>query len=438
MSCDPSIGCMPPQLYDFFDANGFMLEFMVATALFVHWLDRRPHAGARVLGSCCLLMFLSVAWRLLVPENTLTLIAQYVVYFLALAMLLKVCFTIRWTQAFFYTVAAGTLQHFAFRGARIIAVVPHMVFDAPEWTIAYIYPVALVPMYVIGYAAFARPLRGKNIENIGYGMILPLFAGMALCVSVFTNVFNAISPDIDSLAYTVFALFDLVNCMFMLALLREIVDRERAEEDTTVLQRMLEQQKSQLESSKETIDLINIKSHDLKKQLAAFGDRIDPEEIREMSELVEIYDSSVQTGNETLDILLKQRSLTCERHGIRFERMVDGRLLSFMRPADIYALFGNAIDNALEALERVTDDSRRYLSLGVRENRGMVAIRVENPYVGELEFVDGLPRTTKGDERYHGFGTRSIRMIVERYHGYCSIDADDGLFVLTILMPLSR
>ncbi len=435
MLCNLATGCLPEPVYAFFNANGFMVELIVAVTLFVYWLDRRQHPVIRIISAVCMLMFLSIAWQSLVPENTVTLVAQYAVYFVAMVVVLYFCFNIRWQQAIFYVVAAGTLQHFAFRGSRIITSTLYMLLNPPEWFNIVVYPLALVPMFIIGYIAFARPLKDKNIENIGYGMILPLFAGMTLCVSVFTNVFNAVSVNAGSTVFTVFSLFDLVNCVFLLSLLREVVDRELAEKDTTVLLRMLDQQKSQMESSKETIDLINVKTHDLKKQLASFGDRIDPEELAEIGNLVDIYDSTVHTGNEALDVLLKQKSLTCKQRGIRFERMVDGSLLSFMRPADIYSLFGNAIDNSLEALTHVNDNSSRYVSLSVRNNRGMVAIRVENPYSGELEFVDGLPRTTKGDEQYHGFGTRSIRMIVERYHGWMSINADNGVFVLTILLP---
>lgn len=435
MSCDALGRCLAESAYRFFDANGFMVELAVAALLFTWWLRRRRHASVRFAVSACALLCLSVVWNALVPENTVTLIVQYAVYFAALAAAIRWCYDVRWSQALFHMTAAGTMQHFAFRGARIVAAVPHMVAGVPEASIGWLYPAALVPMYVVGYVAFARPLKDKRVENLGYGMILPLLAGMSLCVSVFTNVFNGEADGIGDVTYTIFALFDLVNCIFLLALLREIVDRSRAEENSTVLQRLLEQQKTQLESSKETIDLINVKTHDLKKQIAMLGDRVDPDEIEELGELVDIYDSSVRTGNEALDVVLKQKSLVCERRRIQFDRMVDGRALAFMRPADIYALFGNAIDNALEALADVAEPDR-YLHLDVRETRGMLAIRVENPYRGSLEFEDGLPHTTKGDERYHGFGTRSIRMIVERYGGYLSIDASDGVFLLTALIPL--
>lgn len=59
-------------------------------------------------------------------------------------------------------------------------------------------------------------------------------------------------------------------------------------------------------------------------------------------------------------------ALVCERRGIRFDRVIDGALLRFMNPIDVYALFGNAMDNALEALADFEPKDVRYISLDVK------------------------------------------------------------------------
>ena len=92
--------------------------------------------------------------------------------------------------------------------------------------------------------------------------------------------------------------------------------------------------------------------------------------------MVSIYDSSVRTGNETLDVLLANKSLQCEQRGIRFDRMIDGELLDFMKPADIYSLFGNAVDNAIEAVLRLDDDADRYVSMTVCKRKEMLSIHM--------------------------------------------------------------
>ena len=63
----------------------------------------------------------------------------------------------------------------------------------------------------------------------------------------------------------------------------------------------------------------------------------------------------------------------------------------------------------------------------------MLFIQSDNYYSGELQFKDGLPQTTKGDTSWHGFGLRSIRMIVRKYGGELTTYIEDDIFHLSIL-----
>ncbi|WEV42024.1 ATP-binding protein [Bifidobacterium sp. ESL0682] len=216
--------------------------------------------------------------------------------------------------------------------------------------------------------------------------------------------------------------------------MREILDRNEAEHDSIVLQQLLNQQKSQMIRDKETVDLINIKTHDLKKQLSTFGNHLEADEINDLKNLADVYDSSVRTGNETLDVLLAQKSLICEQRGIQFERLIDGKAIDFMKPSDIYALFGNAMDNAMEALNKIDTSSPRFIRMQVKTEKGMAVIHVSNPYNGEITLNNGLPMTTKDDQRYHGFGLRSMQMVAEHYHGALSVETQNNLFVLNIIL----
>ena len=94
---------------------------------------------------------------------------------------------------------------------------------------------------------------------------------------------------------------------------------------------------------------------------------------------------------------------------------------------------GNAIDNAVESVQKICDANRRFINVSIRKSRELLVINIENPYEGELRFKDGLPQTTKADKNFHGFGMKSIRMVVEKYNGFLSIAAEDGLFTLNIV-----
>ena len=117
--------------------------------------------------------------------------------------------------------------------------------------------------------------------------------------------------------------------------------------------------------------------------------------------------------------------------------MADGAKLSFLSDGDLYCLFGNIIDNALEAVKSVSEKERRVINLVVKVKNGLLIVQQDNFFDGELEFEDGLPVTTKADKNYHGFGMRSIRMIVHKYDGELTTYVKDDIFHLNIIFGLN-
>ena len=147
---------------------------------------------------------------------------------------------------------------------------------------------------------------------------------------------------------------------------------------------------------------------------------------------------TVRSGNEVLDVIFTEKSLVCEQKNIRFERIADGEILNFLSASDAYSLLGNMIDNAIEAVSKVAEPAGRVISMMLRESKGMAFLQVENRYTGEVVFEDGLPVTTKSNTLYHGYGMKSIRSIVEKYGGTLNIRAEDGVFRVTVLLPLPK
>ena len=68
-----------------------------------------------------------------------------------------------------------------------------------------------------------------------------------------------------------------------------------------------------------------------------------------------------------------------------------------------------------------------------------VSVNIHNYYAKPLEFDEtGNLKTTKGDEDYHGFGLKSIKLVAEKYGGDVKVDAKDHVFNLDILFPLTQ
>lgn len=428
--------------------NGFIVELMACAAMLIWSAPRRQQFLRRLLTSMILLIAVTVVTHYqmgIVPFvgqgtvlGTWIMAGRFAMLYVGLFLALRVCFVIDVWQSVFVTVAAVAMQHFVYCSTRLItAVTPKPWNDTHTWEGGCLFLAVSIVMGVLGYMLFARRLHGLLDQYGGGPHLLLIFIGVTLCVDIISCFFDGYAAvgGVSDGAYTLMVLTRMLVCVFVLVLLDDIVNRERAERDDAMMQGMLIQQKSQLESDKATIDLINIKAHDMKRQLALLGNRITPEEIEELSRTVNVYDASSHTGNEALDVLLTNRAMICEQRGIKFERIVDGSQLASMRPTDIYSLVGNALDNAIEASSAVEPSAERYISLTIREDKGMTLIHVENPFIGKLTYCDGLPRTTKDDDRYHGFGMRSMRMIAEQYGGTMSVRSADNVFLVNIVLP---
>ncbi len=422
----------------FFETNGYVFEILIAVFFFCGWMDKRPRFLLRGCLAGAILLMVSMLWAWIPFDNEWMKSIRTTLFFFFSVGAVKACFEGPLRQAVFYVTAAGAAQHFSFRMARTLLAVGNVYLKLPSGISIFCYPVLSVIFVLICYLTFGRELRKKDVKYMtGSQTVLFLLVGMQLCTNVLQNLFDKYSTGSGFQAYTVYSLFDMISCLFLLALQCEITRRESEQHNGEILQHILYQQKQQMEISKENIELINIKCHDIKNQIATLGSRVPQEEIRELERAVDIYDMAFKTGNEALDVLMVEKLMVCENKNIRLDCMMDGKLLSFMKQSDIYALFGNAVDNAIEAVERIVNEERRYISVRVRMEKGMLVIHFENYYEGEIAFVKGLPQTTKEDKRYHGFGMKSIRMIVEKYQGHFSVGAKDGIFTLNILLPIS-
>ena len=207
------------------------------------------------------------------------------------------------------------------------------------------------------------------------------------------------------------------------------------------LHKLLHMQKENYRLSAESVELVNRKYHDLKHQIQLLRSEISLEDklhyLDEMEQEIKSYEAQNKTGNEALDVLLTAKSIQCQNAGITLTCVADGKELDFLKPTDISVLFGNALDNAFESVEKISDPDKRLIHLSVARQKQFVRIRVENCCEGEIRFVDGLPATGK-DANYHGFGMKSIRSIVEKYNGSMTVKVQDGWFELRILLPVQN
>lgn len=207
-----------------------------------------------------------------------------------------------------------------------------------------------------------------------------------------------------------------------------------------VIQNILKTQYSQYRQSQESIDIINHKYHDLKHQINILRQEKNPDKkeeyLDEMEQSIKDYESMFKTGNGVLDTLLTGTSLKCARRDITFTCVADGTLLNHIYVMDLCTIFGNALDNAMEHVIQIDDPEKRLIHVTVSKMEAFVLIRIEDYLEDELRFDGELPLTTKANKAYHGFGLKSIKYSVEKYHGTMEVKAENHWFTINILIPL--
>lgn len=229
----------------------------------------------------------------------------------------------------------------------------------------------------------------------------------------------------------------ILMCGVIFALLLNLVVGKRTEAERDIVKEMLEAEREQFYFEKSMIDAINIKCHDLKHQIAALDGEKAKELRREINEVVDRYNAGFETGNAALDTILTRKNFMCLEKKIELTCSARGAALDFMSELDIYSLYGNILDNAIESTEKVVDENKRVITLATEKRGNFVYIHAENYFEGTLHFDGGELRTTKSDSALHGFGLKSIGMIVEKYNGSLLIDVKkDNRFCLEIMFPL--
>lgn len=421
----------------------FYVQIGIVEAACVYNLKRRKYFFWRLLG--CLAFaagFLYVMAILLVVLSPYNM-AGSIVYILVFALVLLsflFCFDVSFLTLLFFGIAAYSVQNLSYRVFSILEV-SGLVWRASHkigYTAAsnIIHVAVMIVVYAVLYFAFIRKLRTRQTarmqdKNIMMVAAVTLIVTVLLCA--WTNFYMFHHQHLLIINY----LFSIMCCLFILAVQSGMLERSELKRDIEIVNEMWERDKRQYEISKESVQQINVLCHDLKhkiKKMRIEESGLTEEELAQFEKFVSVYDSRIKTGCDALDVILTEKSLYCNKNGIRFTCLANGAALGFINSSDLYSLFGNILSNAIEAVEKIESEDKRSINLTVREVSGTVLITEENFFDGELAFKDGLPQTAKTGA--HGYGMKSIKMLAEKYGGQMNCTAENGVFKLSVIFTI--
>ncbi len=179
----------------------------------------------------------------------------------------------------------------------------------------------------------------------------------------------------------------------------------------------------------------DMKNHLLVLEAQSADNQLVRQSIEQLNGQISSYEDYIYTGNRSLDVILRDKARKARERGIDFGAVVRFEDGAFLEPMDISSIFGNALDNAIEACERLPQEERM-ITIKTSRIRDMLVIAVENNAAAEAQSDRSGRRTIKEDAFLHGFGLANIKKSAEKYGGQCNAGMKDGRFVLKIVIPV--
>lgn len=325
-------------------------------------------------------------------------------------------------------VAGVAVQHIGHHISKLIAMLPF--FGKWNNLIEFVCVIALAVTLFFTVGRFVA--KNRYYENYDKRMI----AVSVIIILVVIGITRfARTGNLNSYIQVAISLYAIICCVMALFIQLFLHNFTILKSNYYVLQRINEEEKKQYNLSRTNTELLNIKCHDLKHFLLS-RKNLPQEETAVIAEIIGTYDNLYKTGSDALDIILNEKSMFCSETEISLTFMGDGKILDFMSATDIYSMFGNILENAIEASEKIDVAERKAVSLTVEQKGDFVCVNCIN-FINESlpAFDGGLPPTTKkSGAGFHGYGLKSIRNIAEKYGGGIGIDTDGDVFILNVYM----
>lgn len=181
--------------------------------------------------------------------------------------------------------------------------------------------------------------------------------------------------------------------------------------------------------------------HDMKNHIIALSALFRNREWEKLGSYLKNMEDSVwenggdATGSSAVDALLYQKRKRAGKGEIQWECDVRAPKEGSINEFDLCVLFGNILDNAIEACERMQCGGCRFIRIQAKTVKRCFLLEVKNSMDRSEEYREGF--TMKNNSRGHGIGLQNVGDVVRKYNGVMKTEAGEGTFVMSVLVPLN-
>lgn len=286
------------------------------------------------------------------------------------------------------------------------------------------YVVLTLPLLVVGIVTYVANW------GAGYGILFRSGGNMGI---YYDQIFSYVGWSVLS-ALSLFAVGAYVFGMERVFAEQKKAGQYQAQ---AAVYQMLEEQYSQAERLR----------HDLKNHVLALRGLWEEQDWGKLGDYLKRMEGSAQlgtneeaTGNRAVDALLYQKRKTAEKKGIDWECDVRIPERCHVNEFDLCILFGNILDNAVEACERlqretVGQEAQLFIRVQAQAVKRCFLLEVKNSMSADEKPIDKTTERENGQGR--GIGLLNVGDVVRGYDGVMSTEMRDGVFDLSLLLPLA-
>jgi hypothetical protein len=295
----------------------------------------------------------------------------------------------------------------------------------------------LLERYVVASVNRLINLSKKSLLLFG---IVPLFYYLFdYTTTIYTDLlFQGIKfvvlfmPSVVSMFYFIFINFHY----------NEIQRRSNAEKESMLLSVQIKQAKKDLNEFWEQQEKTAIYRHDMRHHLNLIAGFLADGDTGKSMEYINRVQSNIMEvtpirycENNTVNLILSYYACKADTANITLTVEAQIRQNIPIVETELCALLSNGLENAINACTQVEDVRARIIHFKCKVHKEKLVIFIENSFTGMVIEENGLPKSTLPD---HGFGMKSMVMIIDKYSGCYSYTAEDGIFTLRMVLPLMK
>ena len=388
-----------------------------------------------------LLSLMALTWLLdpMAQSNSLvqlqiSLLGMYIGFFILLGAMIYACVEIDKKSALYCAVWSLLTAQTAYEGwnlFELLCAVKSHPLNMNSVPVKLLQVLTGVVFYGVICGTLARKIPDKGVYHIGPRQLFSaFFIGILFMVQAAVLDNSRAEHTPPSLAVTI-----LIGQFYFITLLyfqSELFKKSALEKEMSELNLLYERQRQQYQVARQNVQIINKRCHELKVQIANLRklspEAVPQERIDEAERVARLYDANRNTGNEVLDVVLTEKSLLCESRGIQLNAVANGSCLGFFEAGDLYAMFANALDHAVESAVQVSRPECRVIDLLVCVRQGFVVVNIISP----------LRPPEQQASRSAQYELKVIRRIVQKYKGTLTLEEQGEFFAEKIIFPLQK